>query len=318
VQLRRGEMVEIVGQKEVKLATGGTETWAKIRPPIGERRWVRLSELTDTAPLHSSRSQSTERATSLPQGDGWTDRRDRSSALGAIADTLPQERAEHNPSRSSFINAKQQIQEFEDEVARLQLALTRASVDGSKSSHFADLQHEIEGLLAIGRTPLERGEATRLLESASELGQLAEKREDLGLTKQSATDSKDEKDDQGGNSTSKKETAHFQLKGRLTPVAFNGHPIEMCAIMADEHTTLAFVTPAPGVNLRRYRWKDVGIIGEKSYPVDTKLGPVDRYVVHRVVELDRHRDDKPWKLDSVPWFQFLPKSEIPTRSASEE
>jgi hypothetical protein len=307
-------VVEVIGQKEVTTAAGGREIWAKIRPPIGERRWVRASELTDTAPLHSSRSRSAERLAPPPNvNDGWTDRRDRSTSLGALADTIPEERADHNPSRSSFINARERIKHFEDEVARLQLSLTRAVVNGSKSSQIAELQHEIEGLLASGRTTLERGEAQRLLESAGELEQLAHKREELGLTKESTSDP-----DNDDEPASEKETAHFQLKGRLTPVAFNGHPIEMCAIMADEHTTLAFVTPAPGVNLRRYRWKEVGIIGERSYPVNTKLGPVDRYVVHRVVELDRHRDEKSWNFENVPWIQFLPKKNEATMNEAAE
>jgi len=299
VQLRRGELVEVIGQKEVKLAGGATETWAKIRPPIGERRWIRETELTDSPPLGATRQRAVPQfAAAGGSNDGWTDRRERSTSLGPLADALPSDRAEHNPSRSSFINARDRMKHFEDEVARLQLALTRASVDHSGSDHVAELQHEIEELLANGRNTLERGEARRLLESANELQNLVKERASIGLEKVSSADAST------SQKSSTKELTHFQVQGRLMPAAYYGRPVELFAVMKDEHTTLAFVTPAPGVNLRRYVHKDVGIIGEESFPIFGE----PHFVVHRVVQLDR-RESKMWNFENVPWIQFLPKKE---------
>jgi uncharacterized protein YgiM (DUF1202 family) len=46
VQLRKGEVVEILGEEQV-----GSETWYRIAPPAGEFRWIHASDVKPRAPL---------------------------------------------------------------------------------------------------------------------------------------------------------------------------------------------------------------------------------------------------------------------------
>jgi SH3-like domain-containing protein len=50
VQLKQGERVEVLGQKEVASADGQREVWLKIAPPAGEFRWIHASQLSREAP----------------------------------------------------------------------------------------------------------------------------------------------------------------------------------------------------------------------------------------------------------------------------
>ena len=50
VQLKQGERVEVLGQKEVENADGEREVWLKIAPPAGEFRWIHVSQVSREAP----------------------------------------------------------------------------------------------------------------------------------------------------------------------------------------------------------------------------------------------------------------------------
>jgi SH3-like domain-containing protein len=50
VQLKKGERVEVLGQKEVASAEGRREVWLKIAPPAGEFRWIHASQVSREAP----------------------------------------------------------------------------------------------------------------------------------------------------------------------------------------------------------------------------------------------------------------------------
>ena len=50
VHLKKGERVEVLGQKEVASADGQREVWLKIAPPAGEFRWMHASQVSREAP----------------------------------------------------------------------------------------------------------------------------------------------------------------------------------------------------------------------------------------------------------------------------
>ena len=66
VQLSRGELVEVLGQKEVAGDDGGKETWLKIAPPAGEFRWIHASQVSREAPSAF--------VAVLPESDQWSSR----------------------------------------------------------------------------------------------------------------------------------------------------------------------------------------------------------------------------------------------------
>jgi hypothetical protein len=62
---------------------------------------------------------------------------------------------------------------------------------------------------------------------------------------------------------------------------------------------VAFVTPAPGVNLRRYVDKQVGIMGQSAFGVLNR----QHVVAHRAIELARHRDSAVPPRTASPWIR---------------
>jgi SH3-like domain-containing protein len=50
VTLKQGELVEILGEKQVEGSEGQSETWLRIAPPAGEFRWIHLRDLSRQRP----------------------------------------------------------------------------------------------------------------------------------------------------------------------------------------------------------------------------------------------------------------------------
>jgi hypothetical protein len=71
------------------------------------------------------------------------------------------------------------------------------------------------------------------------------------------------------------------------PVASLQRPAPPFVVMDAEGQPIAFVTPAPGLNLRRYIDRRVGIIGQPSFTVLDK----PHVIAHRVVLLDSEGTD---------------------------
>jgi hypothetical protein len=69
---------------------------------------------------------------------------------------------------------------------------------------------------------------------------------------------------------------------------------------------LAFVSPAPGLNLRRYIDHEIGIVGESSFSVSLNDKQYPHVVAHRVVELARHRgkESVASARHKSPWIRY--------------
>ena len=74
--------------------------------------------------------------------------------------------------------------------------------------------------------------------------------------------------------------------GWLMPVYSQDRSTPPFALLDDDGKMLQYVTPAPGVNLRRYARKNVGIFGTRLLP---QAGKSNRLTAYRVIDLERHR-----------------------------
>jgi hypothetical protein len=59
VKLRPGELVEVIGDKQVK-TRAGVEIWLKIAPPAGEFRWIHISQISRSPPREQDLAASYE------------------------------------------------------------------------------------------------------------------------------------------------------------------------------------------------------------------------------------------------------------------
>jgi len=74
--------------------------------------------------------------------------------------------------------------------------------------------------------------------------------------------------------------------GWLMPVHTKNRSMPPFALLNDEGKLIHYVTPAPGVNLRRYARKNVGVFGTRRLGKD---GQANQLTAYRVIDLARHR-----------------------------
>jgi len=74
--------------------------------------------------------------------------------------------------------------------------------------------------------------------------------------------------------------------GWLMPVHAKNRSLPPFALLNDEGKLIQYVRPAPGVNLRRYARKNVGVFGTRSLGRD---GQANQLTAYRVIDLARHR-----------------------------
>ena len=74
--------------------------------------------------------------------------------------------------------------------------------------------------------------------------------------------------------------------GWLMPVHAKNRSLPPFALLNDEGKLVQYVRPAPGVNLRRYARKKVGVFGTRSLGRD---GQANQLTAYRVIDLSRHR-----------------------------
>ncbi|GIW94702.1 MAG: hypothetical protein KatS3mg110_2743 [Pirellulaceae bacterium] len=321
VTLKAGDTVEVLGH--VRLANqsdaDSPNEWLKIRPPTGELRWIEQSAVEPPNPTKMRADQKTaEAATACAFGEfpslagrhsmaeqpqrwqqavgGWQARGETvawSSSLDRPLeelDTSAGDLAGSDP-RSPFPGRS-----FDDRLASLLVALSRQAVRRASSQELEKLVAEAQRLADQAQTAHQRAESGRLLQQARSLLALTAAREKLqgrlslpettaeravgsGLRAEGVDASPD-----GADRDERATDSPYVVEGWLMPVARLASSAPPYAVMDDDGQPLAFVTPVPGLNLRRYVDQRVGIVGERSFAV---LGQ-SHVIAHRAVLLDRH------------------------------
>ncbi len=347
VRLRKGELVQVLEEKTVD-AAGASSTWLKIRPPVGELRWVKDDELSAEPPVPEPAAATGAADAPLESGDEESSARAKVSSSPRAA-TEPREDAESVFSRASLPRVRRETHDnlvwvdrhtgqaasssrseysvsntplgaleertFDDRFTILQLKIARACARGATSAEARRLEDEVERLIRDGGSPYERGRAALLLENVRELQSLTARRTDQiepasfdlgpldarpigsGTRSPSNSDARDQEGDERQDPTS---DPAYVTTGWLMPVSAPDRAAPPFVVMDSDGHPVAFVTPAPGLNLRRYVDKEVGIVGDASFEV------LDRrhVIAHRVVELDRHRGSAAEPRPAVPWIRF--------------
>jgi uncharacterized protein YgiM (DUF1202 family) len=351
-------------------STSRAKTWVKIEPPTGERRWVPAADIGLTPPADAQavaarrgREGETREGESLEQASddaehGWTDRSrgisrrnrvdDLETGLGLGSDPRSRfEAARRSATGRDGLSTEPAVgswtsllnfpsgASFDDRLARVQLALSRAVAGGGTVAQMDLLEQQAARLVQEGRNAYERGRATRLLESVREFRKLARRRqatmkradytgpkedgpvgsglasagnsanprsliESVTLEVQAAIDAAGFASFQSGDDDGSDPSANpYLAEGWLMPVSSPSRAAPPFVLMNAEGHPVAFVTPAPGVNLRRYVDKQVGIMGQRAF------GVLDRQhvVAHRAIELARHRDQPAVQRASSPWIR---------------
>jgi hypothetical protein len=148
-----------------------------------------------------------------------------------------------------------------------------------RAAEFASLQRrhqevvsQTRQLLAAGQAPATPGGSATAIPTAAAEAPLAGSREEVVGTSRSAANLAP--------------AVRYDGQGWLIPVYTSRTDLPRYALTDEQGTIVHFVAPAPGLNLRRYLRKRVGVLGTLQSTATDQPG---RLVARRVVQLDRHR-----------------------------
>ncbi len=276
VRLERGEKVELVAPPR------DDSPWCKIAPPAGEFRWIFAKYVDRSLPADVVASQ---RDAEL--ADGYVGETDEDSGVrlassqSESADDLSEApldqaagtRAPPTVDPTSIVGRK---------LAQLEVDLTVMVAKDIADWSFEDLRQRTNDLLNEAETPVERGQARILLGKLDRFEDIRSRHVALRKPGALLPSQPTAPVAQG----TRPDMSQFDGVGRLSPVISEKVGGPQYALVDDSNAVISFVTPAPGVNLRPYVDRYVGVSGQRGYMTDLRRQHIS---VQRVTVLDVSR-----------------------------
>lgn len=244
--------------------------WCKVEPPAGEFRWV-FAEYVDRAPPSPERKASGERfAGSDATAFAPTDVR---LTGGADNSQLAPDPLAHAALQSELerVTALEQID----------VELSQIVAEDISQWSFTSLQQRAQQSLQSADTALERGRARVLLDKLARFDEIKRRHDTLRASTAGAAVASTAQPVPGASTD-----ARFDGVGRLAPVLATKPGGPQYALLDERGGVRSFVTPAPGVNLRPFVDKQVGVSGQRGYIPDLQKQHVS---AQRVTLLDTVR-----------------------------
>lgn len=290
VRLDRGEQVEILETRSLMTA-GHADAWCKITPPSGEFRWVfgKLVDsnsggaLTDTdreasaSHARHAAGNSADRRYYMADFDAHGDpdaapaagRRNvqRASGESPAAATNGPSAAGNSAAATANLATSDG---FQAELNAIDVALSAMVIEDSSTWKFDDLKRRSQTALDHAQTAVERGKARLLLDRIARFEDIKHRRDNVAGI-QSATDRKNLQ--MAGISDVRpplglaqvENAAKWDATGKLTSVVSPRPNAPTYALLNSDREVVAFITPAPGVNLKAMVGRQVGISGQRGY-----------------------------------------------------
>jgi hypothetical protein len=320
VRLDRGEEVEIL---EVKTLNNGgqSEQWCKIAPPSGEFRWVfgkfvdaqppaadRAVAVDDDrpAPSHKTRSSRPVRQTAATEDREYVP--DEADSVADEADDpppvrKPRRRTRSNDSSDSDVTltggeeaaphgkpkspAPTREEAFQAEIDAIDLGLSSMVVEEPSVWKFDDLENRAEKALDHAQTAVQRGKARLLLDRIAKFESIKRESDNVAQV-ETKTDRRNRQlvslaDGRPPTGLQQVEGQRFDAQGKLVNVVPTRPNAPPFAIANSENQVIALVTPAPGVNLRSYVGRQVGVTGQRGFVPELKLPHI---TVQRITPLE--------------------------------
>lgn len=257
VHLENGELVELVDGDEDRHGS-----WRKIAPPSGEFRWVKLESIQATGePGKLAADESTGPLDVVSedyvrvqyQDDGVAPEFNAGSEAAADGnEPLP-------PRRRRL--SHQQVQQ---EIVDIDLELSSRAADAITSWQFDDLHARAERALEGAPTALDRAAVREVMNKIDRFEQLCDRHDEIQLAQSRLP---------GGNRLASREfnatpdpidTSKFDGVGRLTQVTSRDGNTPQYALVDGAGKVRYYLNPSPGINLKPFLNKQVGINGTRG------------------------------------------------------
>ncbi len=212
---------------------------------------------------------------SSPDEDGPTDLPPAKSknryggSSGQVALTSGSDRPS-NSSKPSKAAATPPTDPFQTEIDSINLAVSAMVVEEPTVWSFDDLDKRAEAALDHAQNAVQRGKARLLLDRIAKFEDIKRRSDTI----QQVTARTDRKNNQLTNVADTRATiglaqveptGSYDTSGRLINVVSQRPNAPPYAIVNSDRVVLAFVTPAPGVNLRPYVGQEVGVSGQRGF-----------------------------------------------------
>jgi SH3-like domain-containing protein len=257
VRLEKDELVELL-----EPPTPDTP-WCKIAPPAGEFRWIFAKYVQRDLPDDLADDQ--REAASHLRDDGNV----RLTGGDDEADSPDKQNA-----RAEFAGDLARLRELE----RIDIELSAIVAKDVSQWSFEELHQRVESAISAAQDPLERGRVRVLLDKLARFNDIKRRHDALRDTRLAASDR-----GAAGAALGSRPDPRFDATGRLSPVVSQRTGGPQFALVDASGAVLSFVTPAPGVNLRPFVDKQIGVNGQRGYLTDLARQHIS---VQRVTLLD--------------------------------
>jgi uncharacterized protein YraI len=277
VRLDRDEKVSLLETPE------SDSPWCKIAPPAGEFRWV-FSKYVDRelpADLAEDERNSRDSDTLVARSRGETQDEDDVDServqLTAGSDQVAPPAAKP-PAEPEFAGDLARLRELE----RIDMELSEVVAGDISQWSFTELQQRAELALRAAQSSLERGRARVLLDKLVRFEEIKRRNDTLRTGPTGAVPAPAV----ATITIPRPGDARYDGVGKLLPVVTQKTGGPQYALFDQTGAVLSFVTPAPGVNLRPFVDKNVGVNGQRGYLPELQRQHVS---VQRVTLLDAKR-----------------------------
>lgn len=323
VRLERGEMVEILGEKQF---SSGSEagTWYKMAPPSGEFRWIFGKFVDRDFPRDGVRKASSEESPLVrPVRQTTTPAAAKASAVSpekrslsaepsastaqtagprvSLASQTSSKLEPGSVTRSGPVAPKESAsvlspepagqasggtaekteavpmrrispEEFRAELDAADLQLSMMLAEEPTVWEFGELDKRARSLLAQAETAVERGRARLLVNKIAQAADIKRRSDEVNTTQEEIDRNNRQLAElaqrRAGAMRSADPKAQFDGVGRLTRVVPSKVGEPHYALVDEKGAVRCYVTAAPGVNLRYYEGRQVGINGIRGYISD--------------------------------------------------
>ncbi|HQU45299.1 MAG: hypothetical protein B7Z73_09625 [Planctomycetia bacterium 21-64-5] len=277
VRLNDGDQVEILEAQE--LESGGiARAWYKILPPVGEFRWIPAHQLDRQIeePDENKHDRWVRQASHDGPGPGSAAKRGPRRAVPRREiddepedDALASEEDDDGRVQRLRREERQPKADLKEEAEDLDLALSAMVAAEPPQWDLILLRREAEEAIERSETALERGRIRRVLRKIDKFADI--QRRYLAVMDVPAGPHRSDR----GVAGRAVETAlpplaalsplRYDGVGRLTQLSSLDPRLPQFALVDATGRVSTYVSPAPGVNLRRYLNQDVGINGSLGY-----------------------------------------------------
>ena len=272
VRLKEGEIVEPLPSSDMQSRTAGRDSdkWTRIAPPSGEFRWVHAKFVDPDYPKDGIRK--------APPGNSPLIQE--SSAIAAPSSRqTPQVQTERTQLNQSGPqprpdSASISPDEFQERIDAAELELSVMVAEEPTAWQFDELTVEAQSLLNRSETALQRGRARILLGKIDRFAGIKQRHAAVNAlwsdTQQRNAYLADlRRQHQAGRPAAGGQSStadgRFDGRGRLTRVVSPKQGAPRYALVDDAGDIQCYVTPAPGVNLRHYEQRLIGVNGARGY-----------------------------------------------------